>query len=223
MNRKEVLLQACEQCLKELYSRAQPAVTWEDFQEQNKEYNKKYKEWHLNYNQSMGAEPSLRDYCGPAPCEFYYLPSDIFKDICDSYISAYKIDNHQNLLDIIQILKGYCLDPIVDKYIPGENGYPGYRGYEHPDNLVKELTEYLSNWNEYDKACEIAESLQNRFFEFLDMAGEFYTWNSDLNLFNTEVYLGASPTSNKEKVIENWKLYRDKDIKIDDSIYIEED
>ena len=59
-------------------------------------------------------------------------------------------------------------------------------------------------------------------FRFLDMAGNFYVWNYELNSFNTEVYLGCSPSSNKEKVIENWKLYRGKDILIDESVYIEE-
>ena len=37
------------------------------------------------------------------------------------------------------------------------------------------------------------------------------------------VYLGASPNSNKEKVIENWKVYRNKDISIDESVYIEDE
>ena len=44
----------------------------------------------------------------------------------------------------------------------------------------------------------------------------------DLNSFNTNVYLGASPNSNKEAVIENWKKYRNKDIEIDESKYNEE-
>ena len=55
------------------------------------------------------------------------------------------------------------------------------------------------------------------------MAGEFYTWNHDLNSFNTTVYLGPSPCSNKERVIENWKIYRNEDITIDDSVYIEDE
>lgn len=55
------------------------------------------------------------------------------------------------------------------------------------------------------------------------MAGEFYNWNRDLNAFNTTVYLGPSPNSNKQDVIENWKKYRNKDIIIDDSIYENEE
>ena len=36
------------------------------------------------------------------------------------------------------------------------------------------------------------------------------------------VYLGPSPNSNKEAVIENWKKYRNKDIEIDESKYNDE-
>ena len=48
------------------------------------------------------------------------------------------------------------------------------------------------------------------------MAGNFYNWNRDLNSFNMSVYLGASPCSNKDTVIENWKKYRNQDIEIDE-------
>lgn len=221
MTRKEVLAQACEQCLQELYSKVQPAVSWEDFVKQNREYSKKYNEWHIKYNQSMGNEPSLKEYCGPAPYEFYYLPRQVLKEVYDSYVSAYKLDAQQNLLDIIQILKGYCLDPIVDKYIEGENGSHGYRGYEHPNNLEKELIEICEQHSH--EPVNMAKEIQDKFFRFLDMAGEFYNWNSELNAFATEVYLGPSPNSNKEAVINNWKQYRNKNIEINESIYDEEE
>jgi hypothetical protein len=54
----------------------------------------------------------------------------------------------------------------------------------------------------------IAEDIEKIVHDFFDMDGEFYTWNHDLNSFNTTVYLGPSPCSNKERVIENWKIYR---------------
>ena len=51
-----------------------------------------------------------------------------------------------------------------------------------------------------------------KFFEFLDMAGNFFNWNGDLNSFYMSVCLGASPNSNKQAVIDNWKKYVDKTI-----------
>lgn len=217
LSRYELLGKAADDCLEELYTLVQPKVTWEKFKEECKIYSEKYKEWEsIKENR-----PNITEYCGPRPYEFYYLPKEVMKEICDSYVNAYKIDSQQELLDTIEILKNYCKEPIVDKWIEGENGDPGHRGYEHPDNLVKQLTDLIPD-SGFDKSA-IAESVQDKFFEFLDKAGNFYNWNRDLNSFNMTVYLGPSPNSNKQAVIDNWKKYRNIDIEIDESIYKEDD
>jgi len=207
--RDDVLSQAAEDCLKDFYNYAFPKVTWEDFLKENQEYTKKYNEW-----EKLENRPPIKEFCGPRPYEFYYLPSDILKDIVLYYVHAYKIDAQQELLDTIKILKDYCKKPIVDKYIEGENGFPGHRGYEHPNNLEKELIEICDQHSH--EPVNMAKEIQNKFFEFLDMAGNFFNWNRDLNSFNTTVYLGPSPNSNKQAVIDNWKQYRNKDIEIDE-------
>lgn len=218
MTRREVLEKASLECLKELYSKVQPAVDWDDFLQQNIEYSEKYEQW-----ERMEDRPNLYDYCGPRPYEFYYLPKEVMKEICDSYVDAYKIDNHQNLLDIIEVLKNYFEEPIVDAWIEEEDGH-GYRGYKHPDSLHTEFAKLLRCFYDGDVDNEaVAEELIKLVRDFFDKAGEFYSWNHDLNAFNTTVYLGPSPCSNKETVIKNWKQYRDKTILIDDSIYIEEE
>lgn len=251
MTRNDVISQAIDQCLKELYSYVQPKVTWEEFEKENKTYSKKYKIWenysHAFHNREnkpevwMQYNASFRDWenksitecIGPKPYEFYYLPKEVMKDICDNYIYAYNIDSQQELLNIISILKDYCRKPIVDKYIDDwtdENGlhHPGYRSYDHPDNLEKELRKIIKHAEDkyiplnkkesYEKSYnKLIEDVHNKFFEFLDMAGKFYNWTRDLNTFNLNVYLGPSPNSNKEKVIENWKIYRNKDIEIDEN------
>ena len=229
MTRNDLLGEAVDKCLKELYQYVSPKVEWNDFLEENKEYSKKYKEW-----KSSDRSDNKLEAIGPAPYEFYYLPKDITKDIADSYIFAYKIDNHQNLLDIIKILKDYCNSPIVDKYIDDYtdeygNHHPGYRGYDHPNNLEEEINTYLDlkfplmdperaeDAEDFEnKLNTAAKELQDKFFEFLDMAGEFYNWNSELNSFSMSVYLGPSPNSNKNAVIKNWKEYRNKDIEINE-------
>ena len=212
MTRSDILSQAVNDCLKELYSWATPKIEWKDFVEENKLYNKKYREWELMTKDEILGKPSLLEYCGPRPYEFYYLPKEIFTDIKDSYVYAYKLDSQQELLDTIEILKNYCKEPIVDKYIEGENGFPGHRGYDHPDNLEKELDRMIRPYT-----TEIFGSdFQNKFFEFLDMAGNFFNWNRDLNSFNMSVGLGPSPNSNKQAVIDNWKKYRNQDIEINE-------
>lgn len=218
MTRQDVLEQACNQCMKELYEYAVPHVTWEQFKKECKEYSRKYKEWDdwkmKNIPHPEWEGKSIEECIGPRPYEFYYLPREIMKDICDSYVYAYGLDHQQNLLDIISILKDYCKDPIVDKWIEEENGNPGYRGYDHPNNLEKELYNLIPDTG-FDTSS-IVKEVQDKFFEFLDKAGNFYKWNHDLDGFNMTIYLGASPYTNKETVVKNWKKYRDTDIEIND-------
>ena len=242
ITRNDVLLRAADDCMKELYSLAQPHVEWDDFVSQTKLYVNQYLIW----SKTKDTDPnyigkSIVECIGPRPYEFYYLPREIMKEVCDSYVHSYKIDNQQELLDTIQILKNYCKKPIVDKYIDDwtdETGFhhPGYRSYDHPDNLEKEINTYLDlkfplmdperaeDAEDFEnKLNTAAKELQDKFFKFLDMAGDFYSWNYELNSFNTSVYLGSSPCSNKKTVIDNWKQYRNKDIVIDESIYEEND
>jgi len=215
MTRRDVLNNAVTECLKELYSWATPKIDWDEFIKENKIYNEKYKEW-----ESLKDKTPILEYCGPKPYEFYYLPAEIFNDIKESYVYAYKLNGQKELLDTIEILKNYCKEPIVDKYIEGENGFPGHRGYDHPDNLEKELQTKLrekAGFSVTNTGIEnLSKELQDKFFEFLDMAGNFFNWNGDLNSFYMSVCLGASPNSNKQAVIDNWKKYRKQDIEIDE-------
>lgn len=224
MTRHEVIEMASIACLKELYSKVQPAVDWDDFMEENRLYSKAYKQWESLHRESPEKAGSVLDFCGPRPYEFYYLPKDVMKEIADSYVKAYNIDAHQELLDIIDILKNYCKAPIVDAWITESDGQER-RGYHHPDPLKEDIATLLRGYVEQEDfdAVTVAEEVVENFYEFLDMAGQFYSWNSDLNAFNTTVYLGPSPCSNKETVIKNWKQYRNQDIKIDESIYIEDE
>lgn len=238
ITRDDVLSQACVDCMKDLYSFAYPKVTWEDFKKENEVYNKKYKTWEnfdkafqerdknpevwLQYQSTFKdwENKSITECIGPKPFEFYFLPREVMESICEEYIHAYKIDDQQRLLNTILILKEYCRNPIVDKYIDehtDENGnwHPGYRSYDHPDNLEKEIIKIIKEYDDTDIITE-SKDIVNKFFEFLDMAGNFYNWNRDLNSFNMTIYLGASPNSNKEAVIKNWKKYRNKDIEIDE-------
>ena len=230
ITRNKLLSQAVDDCIKELYSLVQPSVDWNDFIQENKLYSNQYKIW----EKTRDTDPnyigkSVTECIGPRPYEFYYLPKDVMKEVVESYVYAYRMDVKQEFLNNIAILKDYCRNPIVDKYIDDytdENGnhHPGYRGYDHPDNLEKEIFKIIDdNIPLYQPPIKLVSELQDKFFEFLDMAGNFYEWNGDLNSFNMSVYLGPSPNSNKEAVIKNWKQYKNKDIEIDESKYEEEE
>lgn len=234
-SRNDILAEAVDRCMKDLYSHAQPFVSWETFKEECKEYTKKYKAWerfrYLFISKDNLNEDELREYStypsnwenksikeciGPKPYEFYYLSKEKMKEICDHYVYLYRICSKEELSNTISILKDYCTNPIVDKYIEGKDGFPGYRGYDHPDNLNIEIQRIIvESGIDYDESI-LANKVTSKFFEFLDMADNFYNWNSEINSFNMSVYLGASPNSNKQAVIENWKIYRNKDIEIND-------
>ena len=249
ITRNKVISQAVNDCMKELYSLVQPSVEWDEFKKECEIYSKSHEEWekyHFAFKlkdenpenwekyrklyENLDWEgKSMTECIGPKPCDFYYLPKEIMKEVCDSYIYAYRLDQQQELLDTIEILKNYCKEPIVEKYIEGENGSPGYRGYEYLDNLEKEIQKYLKENFAFISDEPLKEinlhsnGLQNKFFKFLDMAGNFYNWNRDVSTFNMNVYLGASPCSNKQTVIDNWKIYRNRDIEIDESKYKDND
>lgn len=246
VTRHKILCKAVDECLKEAYSYAQPHIEWEDFIEQNKIYTALYMKWKefdkAFHNKEMFPEKwkevqekyyffnwenrSMISAIGPRPYDFYYLDREIFKDIVDSYANAYRINQHDELLSTILILKNYCREPVVDKYIDehiDENGdwRPGYKSYDHPDNLEKEIEKYFTNNWDFDfgykdPSCTLGKEVCDIFYKFLDMAGNFYNWNGELNSFNMSVYLGPSPNSNKKAVIENWKEFKDKDIIIDE-------
>jgi hypothetical protein len=202
ISRSKLLAQAVEDCLQELYSVAQPSVTWENFKAECVEYNEK-----------ISKLPFFSKEENPKPFEFYYLPKQIIKEIVNSYIHAYKLNEQQELLNTIEILKKYCQEPIIKKYIDG------CKEYKYSDNLqlslYKKSIDMFPNgdWGQFE---EISKMAQNKFFEFLDMAGKFYNWTSELNSFITSIYLGACPCSSKQTVIDNWKKYRNQDIEIDE-------
>lgn len=212
VSRNDVIADAVDKCMKDLYSLAQPSITWEDFVKENKEYLAKKEKWEAIENPTL----SEFEYCGPKPFEFYYLPKKVLKEVCDDYINAYKLNDQQELLDIIETIKGYCLDPISETW-DEEFG----RSFKHDDNLDKEIKTIISK--RIEPAFEgVAPEIRDKFFEFLDRIGKFFSWHQDLNSFSSSIYLGASPNSNKEAVIENWKKYRNKEIEIDETKYNEE-
>jgi hypothetical protein len=240
ITKSDVIGKAADNCMKVLYSLAQPHIEWDEFVKENKIYSGRYKAWERYYElskkESLSEEElkefstypgewkdkSLEDCIGPAPFKFYYLPRNILEEVVNNFVYAYELDQHQQLLDTIHILKDYCEKPIVDKYIKKEDGLPEY---DHPDNLKKEVTKLL-NMYFHNSNCDlsaIAEDIEKVFFDFLDMAGNFFKWNGYLEAFNYTIYLGASPYTNKQEVIDNWKKYRNQTIKINDSEYDNEE
>ena len=113
--------------------------------------------------------------------ERHYLPQKIHTAILEDFAEAYEVKSH--LPSIIDTLKNYFKEPIVDKWIEGVNEHdPGHRGYEHPEPMPEEHR-------------VIAE-------KYMDMANDFFNWNRDLNCLYFNV-CNVSPCSNR-KTVEKW-------------------
>lgn len=138
----------------------------------------------------------------------YYLSSDNLKYIVENYIRAYHIGNDWK--DNIDLLLNYITskDSVKDTYISGKDGSPGHHGYESITPL-----QYITN--DYEKVMSL-----------INICKKFYSRDPELEKFNFTIFLGASPSSNKEKVREYWinhgrPDFTIKEFNIEDIIYSE--
>lgn len=110
MNRRDVIERAIEECLTELYSRAQPSISLDKLKKLCKE------------------EPDKHWY------DYFYLNQKETEAIIEDYIIAYRIKNEFH--DDMDTVRRYLRDGgTKDKYIKPKDGSPGYRGYENTPKL----------------------------------------------------------------------------------------
>lgn len=118
----DILAEAIERCLDEMYRYAQPSITFKEFEELCR---KEYEE-----NNHTPQPVYLR----------YYLSPTEEKVIIEKYIKAYNLENpfkdHCDLI-INDMMKGCS----KDKYIPADGDTPGHRSYEQVPSLDKEIGE----------------------------------------------------------------------------------
>ena len=170
----DMLGDAVDKCLDLMFRASYPSITLEEYKEQHKKLSKEERENAKLYHA-------------------HYLPWKAYEAIKEDFVEAYELKSQ--LPDIIEVLKGYFKEPIVDKWIEGKDGNPGYRGYEHPEPMDDET---------YEKVCK-----------FMDMANGFYNWNRDINTFYFNIS-NYSPCSNRETVEKWWHEHGDPDFKLPD-------
>ena len=177
-SRDNVLLDAVKKCLDVMYKASYPPISYEDLCEESRKINE-------------GLEkPKFGVY------DLHYLPNRIYEEILKDFIEAYEMKS--NLPDIVEILKNYFKDPVVDKYIKPKDGSPGYKGYDHLEPMPQE---------HYEVAAK-----------FLDMANSFFKWNKDEDAFYFTV-CNVSPSGNRE-VVEKWyHEHGNPDFKIPEDSY----
>lgn len=124
LTRNDVLEKALNDCLSEMYKKAQPPLNW------NKLYN----------NAKKGIEPEDKEFV-----YHHYLSQAESESIIDEFIHAYKMQNVWET-NVTTVYKYLNEGGTKDKYIPervDENGFkhPGYRGYENTPKLADVIGE----------------------------------------------------------------------------------
>lgn len=183
IDRDIILKKAVDECMEEMYSKAQPSVNF-------KELIQKVK---------SGEVEDSRD--NPV-YDRHYLSMEEFEYIRNKYAEAYGLKSHW--IPNIELLKNYLKEGgTKDKYIPEtmeENGFvhPGYRSYEKVKPLKEQLKEYISDEETLNKIVDVI-------FNTIGECKNFYSFDRELSDFNVSIALGASPTSNKETVKKYWE------------------
>lgn len=183
IDRDIIIKRAIEECLEEMYAKAQPSVSY-------KELVKKVKSGEI---EDSHENPVYKRY---------YLSQEEFDYIRNKYAEAY--DLKPKWREYIELLEEYLTKGgTKDKYIPEtmeEDGstHPGYRSYENVKSLKEQLKDVIRDDKTLDKAIDIVMSN-------IKDCKNFYRFDRDCETFTFSVCLGASPTSNKETVEKYWE------------------
>lgn len=201
IDRESVLLQAVEDCYREMFAKAQPTADWDNLIQEYKEGKIDEKTDGPIYNR-------------------HYLSYREYAYIVDKYIEAYKIKSGWN--DHIDILKDYLIkggskDTYIDEHTDENGGhYSGYRWYEEVPPMVEHIEKIILD--EYDGnkevASDVAQNIANKVIELINTCQSYYRFNIDECKFRNTLAMGATPTSNAETVKKWWKDHYDVNIEI---------
>ena len=158
----------------------------------------------INLEEYINNPELIKENDGDKFFERYYLSFDNLKYIVENYINAYHIGNDWE--DNIDLLLNYITnkDGVKDTYILGRHGY-------------KSIIPLQNITNDYEKVISLINTCR-----------KFYNRDPELEKFNFRIFLGASPSSNKERVKKYWinhgrPKFNIKEFNIENIIYSEND
>ena len=192
LDRDKVISQAFHECMKEMYAKAQPSVDYDQLIAD-------YKSGNITEN------PNDRIY------DRYYLSMEEFTYILDKYVKAYNIEGKWKYY--MEILEEYVNNGgSKDVYKPDwtdkdGNWHPGHRDYEKVPPMKKQFEDYFKLVLGEDNpdisiyVKDLTEMVEN----IISDCKNFYSFEREESNFRGGIALGASPTSNPDKVVEYWK------------------
>lgn len=194
LTRNEVLSRAHDDCLREMYAKAQPSANFDEIVEGVK-------------------NGTIKDDAKNPVYSRYYLSAEEFNHILKKYKKAYGIDKPWNrYLDVVEdYFKGRGLKDIwvEGKVEPDGFKSPGHRSAEEVPHITKAFnnilkTEFAMSLSDEDLE-EISDRLSVEVLKYTDWCRNFYMFDREESSFSAGIALGCSPTSNPNTVIEYWK------------------
>ena len=189
IRREKIIEQAYNECLQEMYAKAQPPADFKKLVEDVKEGKITDTDKEPIYSQ-------------------HYLSHEEFEYIRNKYIEAYGLKN--NWEPHINIVKGYFIgEGKKDIWVEGKtdiNGikHSGYRSYENVPHIKETVSKILKEELGEDNEL-IAKKISHTIIQYIDNCKEYYNLDVEKQSFSASIALGCSPSSNKDSVIEYWK------------------
>ena len=198
LERENIIEEAIHNCMKELYAKAQPEADYDNLLE---EYR----------TGKIGKDERIY--------ERHYLSEEEMKYIVEKYKDAYRLKCEWN--DNVEVVEQYLKDGgLKDSYVPekiDEDGFkhPGYRSAEKVPPIETQILSYLqNNFVNLNGLEKQANDIANIVLTTVKECKDFYKFDREEQKFSFNVYLGASPTCNKETVKKWWKDNYNTDIEI---------
>ena len=200
LDRDEVLCKAYEDCIHEMFAKAQPAADFDNIIEEVK----------------AGKIDEEKD--GPI-YDRHYLSSEEYMYILNKYMDAYRIQSEWK--DDIEILEDYLnkgghKDKYIDDWEDEHGHHPGYRSYEDVPPLKEHIENILSSYIGEKNCKQVRDEITNKVMELIHDCKNYYSFNVDEQKFKNTVYMRCSPTGSAETVKKWWKDHYDVDIEIEE-------
>jgi len=202
LEREDVLCKAYEDCIREMFAKAQPAADFDNIIEEVK----------------AGKIDEEKD--GPI-YDRHYLSHAEFTYILNKYMKAYRINSEWD--EDVEVVEKYLFEGgTKDKYIDAytdENGnyHSGYRGYEDVPPLKELILKEIYKWIDNEDQCNgAANAITKIVMDTISTCKNFYMFNVDEQKFRNTVCMRCSPTGSAETVKKWWKDHYDVDIEIEE-------
>ena len=204
LDREEVLAQAYEDCIREMFAKAQPSADWYNIVEEYK----------------AGKIDEKKD--GPI-YNRHYLSAKEFDYILNKYMEAYRIYSEwKDDVEIVEeyLKKGGNKDKYIEDWEDEHGHHPGYRSYEEvpplKTHIRKIVDSYLENKELNQTRQDLTDDITNKVMELISTCKNYYSFDVDEQKFRNTVCMRCAPTGDMKTVKKWWKDHYDVDIEIEE-------